>query len=101
MLKPIRYAATALAFALAPLYLQPAHAAPVVLSFSTVGDSRQDPKNPDPSQMPVSGQDANWLQNTKAWSRIIRSVEAQKSDFLFFNGDIPSGTQRYRRSAYH
>ena len=31
------------------------------------------------------------MQNTKAWSRIIRSVEDQKSDFLFFNGDMIMG----------
>ena len=64
---------------------------PVVLSFSTVGDSRQDPANPDPTTLPVSGQDQLWLQNSKAWSRIIRSVQAQKSNFLFFNGDMIMG----------
>ncbi len=64
---------------------------PVVLSFSTVGDSRQDPVSPDPTTLPVSGQDKMWLQNTKAWSRIIRSIEAQKSQFLFFNGDMVMG----------
>ncbi len=61
------------------------------MSFSTIGDSRQDPANPDPTTKPLSGQDANWLQNTKAWSRIIRSIEDQKSDFLFFNGDMIMG----------
>lgn len=64
---------------------------PVVLKFSTVGDSRQDPVNFDPTSAPLSGQDKMWLQNTKAWSRIIRSVEAQASDFLFFNGDMIMG----------
>ena len=64
---------------------------PVVLSFSTVGDSRQDPKHPDPTTLPLSGQDALWLQNSKALTRIIRSVEAQKSNFLFFNGDMIMG----------
>ncbi len=63
----------------------------VVLSFSTVGDSRQDPVNPDPSQLPVSTQDAIWLQNTKALERIKRSVELQNSSFLFFNGDMIMG----------
>lgn len=62
-----------------------------VLSFSTVGDSRQDPVHPDPTTLPLSGQDAIWLQNTKAWSRIIRSIEGQQSDFLFFNGDMIMG----------
>jgi hypothetical protein len=59
---------------------------PVVLSFATVGDSRQ-----DPATSGLSGQDANWLQNTKAWSRIIREVQAKKSNMLFFNGDMIMG----------
>jgi len=62
-----------------------------LLSFSTVGDSRQDPASPDPSTTPVSGQDTIWLENTKAWSRIIRSIQAQKSNFLFFDGDMIMG----------
>ena len=60
----------------------------VVLSFSTVGDSRQDPATPDPTTLPLSGQDAIWLQNTRALDRISRSVEIQGSSFLFFNGDL-------------
>jgi hypothetical protein len=64
---------------------------PVVLTFSTVGDSRQDPVTFDPTTGPLSGQDKIWLQNTKAWSRIMRSVEAQKSKLLFFNGDMIMG----------
>lgn len=63
----------------------------VILSFSTVGDSRQDPVNPDPTSLPLSGQDATWLQNTKAWSRIMRSVQAQNANLLFFNGDMIMG----------
>ncbi|MDB6030823.1 MAG: hypothetical protein JWM16_1161 [Verrucomicrobiales bacterium] len=63
----------------------------VILSFSTVGDSRQDPATPDPTTLPLSGQDSRWLQNTKALSRIVRSVEQQKSHFLFFNGDMIMG----------
>src|SRR5207244_292617 len=63
----------------------------VILSFSTVGDSRQDPATPDPTTLPLSGQDALWLQNTRALSRIVRSVEQQKSHFLFFNGDMIMG----------
>lgn len=58
----------------------------VVLSFSTVGDSRQDPAAPG-----ISAQDAIWLQNTKAWSRIIDEVGKQKPAFLFFNGDMIMG----------
>lgn len=64
---------------------------PVILAFSTVGDSRQDPTTPDPTSLPLSGQDKIWLQNSKAWSRIIRSIQTQKSDFLFFNGDMIMG----------
>ena len=63
----------------------------VVLSFSTVGDSRQDPATPDPTTLPLSGQDAIWLQNTRALDRISRSVEIQGSSFLFFNGDMIMG----------
>ena len=59
---------------------------PVILSFATVGDSRQ-----DPATAGLSGQDATWLQNTKAWSRIMREVQAKKSNMLFFNGDMIMG----------
>lgn len=63
----------------------------VILQFSTVGDSRQDPATPDPTLAPLSGQDAIWLQSTKAWSRIIDSINAQESQLLFFNGDMIMG----------
>jgi hypothetical protein len=63
----------------------------VVLTFSTVGDSRQDLAAPDPTTLPLSGQDALWLQNTRAWSRIISSIESQRSSLLFFNGDMIMG----------
>ena len=62
-----------------------------ILSFATVGDSRQDPATPDPTTLPLSGQDALWLQNTKAFSRILRSIEDQRSSLLFFNGDMIMG----------
>ena len=73
--------------------LAPAHAAtdPVILSFATVGDSRQDPVAPDPTTLPISGQDKFWLQNTQAWSRIMRTIQTQKPNFLFFNGDMVMG----------
>jgi hypothetical protein len=70
-----------------------AAASPVVLTFSTVGDSRQDPITFDkPSVGPtLNGQDSIWLQNTKAFARILRSIQAQKSSMLFFNGDLIHG----------
>ena len=64
---------------------------PVVLSFSTVGDSRQDPVASDPTTLPLSGQDKIWLQNTKAWSRIMRSIQSQAPELMFFNGDMIMG----------
>ena len=63
----------------------------LLLSFSTVGDSRQDPASPDPSTLPLSGQDAIWLQNTKALTRILDGVDSQDSKLLFFNGDMIMG----------
>jgi len=63
----------------------------VVLTFSTVGDSRQDPVTFDPTTGPLSGQDRIWLQNTRAWSRIMRTIEEQRSKLLFFNGDMIMG----------
>ncbi len=67
------------------------HADPVVLRFATVGDSRQDPVGFDPTTGPLSDQDRIWLQNSKALSRILREVAVQKSQILFFNGDMVMG----------
>jgi hypothetical protein len=72
---------------------------PVVFSFATVGDTRQDPDGPDSSQLlpPNSAggklltQDKLWLQNSKAWGRILRSVQAQKPKMFFINGDMVMG----------
>src|SRR5664280_722681 len=85
----------------------------IVLKFSTVGDSRQDAVAPDSSvinkaqigvgkcSVPtgsglvpnpgLSGQDCKWLQNTAAWSRIMRTIQSQKANLLFFNGDMIMG----------
>src|SRR5262249_53853300 len=60
----------------------------LVLTFSTVGDSRQDPVKPDPTTVPVSGQDQNWLENTKALARMLRTIERQKAHLLFYDGDM-------------
>ena len=64
---------------------------PVVLSFATVGDSRQDNVAPDATQLPLSGQDQMWMTNTKAFSRILREIAAKKANLLFFNGDMVLG----------
>jgi len=108
---------TAVFSVIATIYSLPSYAVaaadPVVLTFSTVGDSRQDPQNIDPSvkqpaqvgvgncQIPsgngvtsnpgLSGQDCKWLQNSKAWSRIMRTIQSQKANLLFFNGDMIMG----------
>jgi len=87
---------------------------PVILTFSTVGDSRQDNAAPDsttvnPAQVGVgscpstasttglvanpglTGQDCKWLQNSKAFARILQNIQAQKANLLFFNGDMIMG----------
>ena len=66
---------------------------PVILTFSTVGDSRQDPVTFDKASVgsTLTGQDAIWLQNTKAITRILRTIQSQKSSMLFFNGDMVHG----------
>jgi hypothetical protein len=89
---------------LAPLAAQAAD--PVVFTFATVGDSRQDPSKPDqtsllsgsPGTMNLTGtllpQDRQWLQNTKATARILRTITTQKPNLLFFNGDMIYGYGR-------
>lgn len=73
----------------------PAFAAdPVVFSFATFGDSRTDPASPDQTTLLPNNtgallpQDRFWLQNTKAFARLLRSVAGQKPNLLFFNGDM-------------
>lgn len=81
-------AAAALLLAATAVFAQ--STSPVVLTFSTVGDSRQDPQGYDQVSVgpQLSGQDAIWLQNTKAFARILRTIQAQKANMLFFNGDM-------------
>jgi hypothetical protein len=87
---------------------------PVIFSFATVGDTRQDPTgfdptqtvNPDPTiacqttgcSITASGsllaQDLRFLQNTKAWQRIIRTEQARKPKLFFVNGDLIMGYGR-------
>ena len=70
---------------------------PVVFRFATVGDSRQDPTYPDPSTLvpPITGQllaqDAFWLQNSRAWSRIVQTISTQRAQMLIVNGDMVMG----------
>lgn len=92
---------------------------PVVFSFATVGDSRQDPAAPDPTTLLEAGepgsfssgstlgtpsqpgkpdlsgtllpQDATFLTDTKPFSRILRGVQRDKPNLLFFNGDMIYG----------
>lgn len=82
---------SSVSFAAVPHGDEPEDHDPVVLKFSTVGDSRQDPVTFDPTTGPLTGQDRIWLQNSKAWSRIMRSIEDEKSSLLFFNGDMIMG----------
>ncbi len=73
---------------------------PVVFSFSTIGDTRQDPvtSKQDATTKLANGlilpQDQQWLQNTKAWSRVLRTVQSQKANMLFVNGDMIMGYGR-------
>jgi Calcineurin-like phosphoesterase len=87
------FAAVTVSAAFAPLAAEAQNATPVVLTFSTVGDSRQDPVAFDTASVgpALSGQDALWLQNSKALARILRTVQAQKASMLFFNGDMVHG----------
>ncbi|MBV9592398.1 MAG: metallophosphoesterase [Actinobacteria bacterium] len=86
-------AAAGLAIAALAAATQAQSSAPVVLTFSTVGDSRQDPVTFDKASVgnSLTPQDAMWLQNTKAIARILRTIQAQKSTMLFFNGDMVHG----------
>jgi hypothetical protein len=83
---------------------------PVIFSFATVGDSRQDLKSPDPNVLlavnPATGagapsltgtllpQDKQWLQNSQAWSLIQNGIQSQNPNLLFFNGDMVYGYGR-------
>ncbi|MEO7777854.1 MAG: metallophosphoesterase [Fibrobacteria bacterium] len=89
------YLALAAAIAASTLSIRNARAAAVedtlVLSFTSVGDSRQDPVSFDPTTAPLYGQDSIWLQSTKPFSRMLVEMINQKSKMLFFNGDMIMG----------
>jgi leucyl aminopeptidase (aminopeptidase T) len=55
----------------------------VLITFSTVGDSRVDDTVKD-----LPAQDYKWTVNTKVMSRMLKEIEAQKSKLFFFNGDM-------------
>jgi hypothetical protein len=88
---------------------------PVIFSFATVGDSRQDPASPDPTTLLAMGsapgattqfggapsltgtllpQDKQWLTNTRALVGIVQGIESQGANLLFFNGDMIYGYGR-------
>jgi hypothetical protein len=84
---------------------------PVVFSFATVGDNRQDPKKPDPTTFLANSsptteggyysqsggvlpQDQYFLQNSAAWSEIQAGIASQGAQLLFFNGDMIYGYGR-------
>ncbi len=84
---------------------------PVVFSFATVGDNRQDPKKPDPTTFlansspatqggapsfsgAVLPQDQEFMQNSAAWAVIQQGITSQGAQLLFFNGDMIYGYGR-------
>ena len=73
----------------AMLLAGPAHAikkSDIVLQFSTIGDSRQ-----DPTTAGLNNQDKLFLQNSKAFTRIMNEINHQGSSMLVFNGDMIMG----------
>src|SRR5262249_55016543 len=84
---------------------------PVVFSFATVGDSRQDPKKADPTTFlanpspalqggapnfsgVVLPQAQLFLQNSAALSVMQQGINSQGAQLLFFNGDMIYGYGR-------
>ena len=59
---------------------------PVIFSFAVTGDSRQNPEVPE-----LSPQDKIWMQDTGPLCRIVREVQAQRPQALFFTGDMILG----------
>jgi hypothetical protein len=84
---------------------------PIIFSFATVGDNRQDPKKPDPTTFLANSnsaaqggapsfsgvvlpQDQEYMQNSAAWTQIQQGISAQGAQLLFFNGDMIYGYGR-------
>jgi hypothetical protein len=59
---------------------------PIIFTFAVTGDSRQDAKATN-----LSPQEKIWMENTKSLARIIREIQAQKPQALFFTGDMIMG----------
>jgi hypothetical protein len=59
---------------------------PVILSFATVGDSRE-----EDGAAYLNAQDKIWLQNTAVLARMTKEIQAEKNKLLFFNGDMIMG----------
>lgn len=57
-----------------------------LFTFSTVGDSRE-----NPTTQGLSAQNEVWLQTTRAWSRLMVEANDQGVRALFFNGDMIMG----------
>lgn len=68
----------------------------VVLTFATVGDSRE-----EEGASYLTPQDAVWLQNSKVWSRMMREIERHQPELLFFNGDMIMGYGDAATAANH
>ncbi len=58
----------------------------LLFTFSSVGDCRIDSTVTD-----ASAQDLKWLVNTKVLTRMMDEMQAQKSNMLFYNGDMIMG----------
>lgn len=102
-------AATAILFSMSVLTAGSAIAQaydPVVFSFATVGDSRQDPAKADPTTFLAGSpgapsftgtllpQDAEYLQNSAAANAMLAGIQSQSPNLLFFNGDMIYGYGR-------
>ena len=59
---------------------------PVAFHFATVGDCRGEPLTTGATE-----QDLLWLQNTKVLARMIREMQIEKPQALFYNGDMIYG----------
>ncbi len=59
---------------------------PVVFHFTTVGDCRGDPLLAGATE-----QDLLWVQSTKVLARMIREMQIEKPQALFYNGDMIYG----------